>query len=112
MRLVSTAALSGAALSCLVADGARAGTIDVTDAEVPNNETITISNADPVLSVTAYTGQIVHTTSIGILNVWCIDLYHDIASATSATSHTRSARSPRILMGAPCRIPRCPRWRG
>ena len=50
--------------------------VTVTNVAVPNNEIVTITA--PGLNVTAYTGRIQLTTSIGLLNVWCIDLYHDI----------------------------------
>ena len=55
---------------------AHADPITVTNVALPYNETVTITG--PGLNVTAYTGQIQLTTSIGLLDVWCIDLYHDI----------------------------------
>jgi hypothetical protein len=55
---------------------AHADPITVTNVALPYNETVTITG--PELNVTAYTGQIQLTTSIGLLDVWCIDLYHDI----------------------------------
>jgi PEP-CTERM motif len=60
----------------LAATQAHANPISVTSVALPYNETVTITA--PGLNVTAYTGQIELTTSIGLLDVWCIDLYHDI----------------------------------
>ncbi len=56
---------------------AHADPITVTNVALPYNETVTITGPGG-LNVTAYTGQIQLTTSIGLLDVWCIDLYHDI----------------------------------
>ena len=76
MRLSPVLPVAALALSGVMASQALAGPITVTDVAVPYNETVTITA--PGLDVTAYTGQIVLTTSVGVLDVWCIDLYHDI----------------------------------
>lgn len=47
----------------------------VTDVEMPYNDTLDLTA--PV-SVEAYVGQDVLTTSIGTIDAWCIDMYHDI----------------------------------
>jgi PEP-CTERM motif len=60
----------------LAATQAHASPITVTNVALPYNEIVTITA--PGLNVTAYTGQVELTTSIGLLDVWCIDLYHDI----------------------------------
>jgi len=55
---------------------AVADPITVTDVEVPLNEIITLNT--PV-SVTAYVGQIVLTTTTdATIDAWCVDLYHDV----------------------------------
>jgi len=76
MRLSPVLPVAALVLSGVMASQALAGPITVTDVAVPYNETVTITA--PGLDVTAYTGQIVLTTSVGVLDVWCIDLYHDI----------------------------------
>lgn len=68
------AAVTG--LSALASSQVHASPITVTSVAVPYNETVTIT--EPGLDVTAYTGQIELTTSAGLLDVWCIDVYHDI----------------------------------
>ena len=75
-----TLAVAAAAIGLtglMASSQAHANNIDVTSVAVPYNEIMTITA--PGLSVTAYTGQIGLTTSIGPLDVWCIDLYHDIS---------------------------------
>jgi hypothetical protein len=76
MRRISVAI---AAVSLALGAHARQAVADpiiVTDVEVALNEIITLDN--PV-SVTAYVGQIILTTTAGAtIDAWCIDLYHDV----------------------------------
>ena len=79
MRLATlslAAAAIGGFFGLASSSKAHADPITVTNVALPYNETVTITG--PELNVTAYTGQIQLTTSIGLLDVWCIDLYHDI----------------------------------
>ncbi|HTQ32593.1 MAG TPA: PEP-CTERM sorting domain-containing protein [Stellaceae bacterium] len=64
---------------------AAADPIIVTDVEVPLREIITLNT--PV-SVSAYVGQIVLTTTTGaIIPAWCIDLYHDVGVGGGQNLH-------------------------
>jgi len=73
--LALTAAAFGLVLG-LQATPASAGTnITIYDVEVNPAETASVLT--PVASTFGY-GQIVLTTSVGIVDAWCIDLYHDI----------------------------------
>ena len=72
--ILSLAALTGAA-SLALATPALAGPFTVSDIELPYNDTLTINGPSP--SGTFLVGQQVLTTSIGTLDAWCIDIYHD-----------------------------------
>ena len=76
LAILSLVAAAIGGFSGLASSQAHAAPITVTGVALPYNETVTITA--PGLNVTAYTGQIELTTSIGLLDVWCIDLYHDI----------------------------------
>ena len=69
-----TAAALGAFLG-LQATPASATPFTIYDVEVNPSETATVLT--PVPSTFGY-GQIVLTTSVGIVDAWCIDLYHNI----------------------------------
>lgn len=85
MRNALFAALAGLSF----ATPAFAG-ITVTDIELPHQDTLTINSP---ISGSGYIGQQVLTTSIGTIDAWCIDLFHDdyvgggqnLAFTTSAT---------------------------
>ncbi|WP_428493588.1 PEP-CTERM sorting domain-containing protein [Rhodopila sp.] len=71
--ILGLAALSGA-VSLALATPAMAGPFTVNDIELPYNDTLTINGP---ASGTGYIGQQVLTTSIGTIDAWCIDIYHD-----------------------------------
>jgi hypothetical protein len=73
---LSVAAAAIGFTGLMASSQAHAAPITITNVALPYNETVTITG--PGLNVTAYTGQIELTTSIGLLDVWCIDAYHDI----------------------------------
>ena len=82
---MSRALLAAAVAACAaVASPAFASPITVTDVEVPLAEVVTISN--PV-QVSGYAGQIVLTTSAGVLDAWCIDVFHDVNVGTTDLSY-------------------------
>jgi hypothetical protein len=71
MRNVLSLAMIGA---FALASPALAENFTVTDIELPYQDTLTLDA--PVL-VTAYVGRQVLTTNVGIIDAWCIDLFHD-----------------------------------
>src|ERR1700722_8263465 len=58
------------------ASPALAGNFTVTDIKLPYQDTLTITNP---INVTGYIGRQVLTTNLGIIDAWCIDLFHDDA---------------------------------
>lgn len=66
--------LSLAAAAALLATPAFAS-FTVTNVEMPYNDLLTIANPNVG---EGYIGQDVLTTSVGTIDAWCIDLYHDI----------------------------------
>jgi hypothetical protein len=73
--IASRALACGLLFTGMAAMPAVALPVTVTDVGVNQPQIITITG--PV-DVTAYVGQIVLTTSLGTLAVWCIDVFHDI----------------------------------
>ncbi len=71
--LLALAALSGAATLAL-ATPASADPFTITDIELPYNDLLTINS--PAFGQ-GYVGQQVLTTSLGTIDAWCIDLFHD-----------------------------------
>ncbi|WP_428537160.1 PEP-CTERM sorting domain-containing protein [Rhodopila sp.] len=71
--ILGLAALTGA-VSLALATPAMAGPFTINDIELPYNDILTINGPT---SGTAYVGQQVLTTSIGTIDAWCIDIYHD-----------------------------------
>jgi hypothetical protein len=69
---------------------AAATPFTVTNVDVNLPEIITLNT--PV-SVTAYVGQVVLTTTIGTFNVWCIDVYHDIGLGAQDLPYTTGSIS-------------------
>jgi hypothetical protein len=69
---------------------AAATPFTVTNVGVNLPEIITLNM--PV-SVTAYVGQVVLTTTIGTFNVWCIDVYHDIGLGAQNLAYTTGSIS-------------------
>jgi PEP-CTERM motif len=65
----------GLILTTMAVMPAMAVPLTITNVAVNLPETITL---DTPVSITAYVGQVVLTTSLGIFNVWCIDVFHDI----------------------------------
>ncbi|HEX3348559.1 MAG TPA: PEP-CTERM sorting domain-containing protein [Acetobacteraceae bacterium] len=74
-RPLAASVLAAVFLALASAGPSIAAPITVTDVEVPLNEVITLET--PV-SGAAYVGQIVLTTSAGVIDAWCIDLSHDV----------------------------------
>ena len=72
--ILSLAALTGV-VSLALATPAMAGPFTVYDIELPLNNTLTING--PATPGSFYVGQQVLTTSIGTIDAWCIDIYHD-----------------------------------
>lgn len=72
--ILNLAALAGVA-SLALATPAMAGPFTVYDIELPLNDTLTING--PSAPGSLYVGQQVLTTSIGTIDAWCIDIYHD-----------------------------------
>lgn len=72
--LPKLAALAGA-VSLALATPAVAGPFTIYDIELPLNNTLTING--PSAPGSFYVGQQVLTTSIGTIDAWCIDIYHD-----------------------------------
>lgn len=86
MRNMLSLAMIGA---FALASPAIAENFTVTDIELPYQDTLTI-NA-PV-SVTGEVGQQVLTTNLGIIDAWCIDLFHDdSAGAGQSVGFTTSS---------------------
>jgi hypothetical protein len=81
--MLTATALVGASF---LATPAFAG-LTITDIQLPYNDTLTITS--PV-SVTAYVGQQVLTTSIGIIDAWCIDAFHDDSVGIQSTAFAES----------------------
>jgi hypothetical protein len=73
-----------------LATPAAATPFTVTNVNVNLPEIITLNT--PV-SVTAYVGQAELTTTIGTLNVWCIDVYHDIELGAGDLPYTTGSIS-------------------
>jgi len=71
--ILTLAALAGAATLAL-ATPASADPFTITDIELPYNDLLTINS--PVFGQ-GYVGQQVLTTSLGTIDAWCIDLFHD-----------------------------------
>ncbi|WP_158933315.1 PEP-CTERM sorting domain-containing protein [Acidisphaera sp. S103] len=69
---------------------AAATPFTVTNVDVNLPEIITLNTPVPV---TAYVGQLVLTTTIGTLNVWCIDVYHDIGLGAQDLPYTTGSIS-------------------
>lgn len=80
----------GLILGALAATPAAAEPFTVTNVAVNLPEIITL---DTPVSVTAYVGQTVLTTSIGTYNVWCIDVFHDIGIGAQDLPYTTGAIS-------------------
>ena len=76
MKRLLLSATAAAFAAALLSTSALAAPFTVTDVEMPKTDTLTITG--PVSPITAYVGQFVLTTSVGIVPAWCIDLYHDI----------------------------------
>jgi len=72
--ILGLAALTGA-VSLALATPAMAGPFTIYDIELPLNDTLTING--PSAAGSFYVGQQVLTTSIGTIDAWCIDIYHD-----------------------------------
>lgn len=72
--ILGLAALTGA-VSLALATPAMAGPFTISDIELPYNDTLTING--PSAPASFYVGQQVLTTSIGTIDAWCIDIYHD-----------------------------------
>jgi hypothetical protein len=73
-----------------LATPAAATPFTVTNVDVNLPEIITLNT--PV-SVTAYVGQVVLTTTIGPFNVWCIDVFHDIGLGAQDLPYTTGSIS-------------------
>jgi hypothetical protein len=87
-KFSSHIAVYGLLLTGLAAMPALATPLTVTNVAVNLPEIITL---DTPVSVTAYVGQVVLTTTIGVLNVWCIDVYHDISLGAQNLPYTTGA---------------------
>lgn len=69
------AIISALTLGLFTAGPATATPFNVYDVEINDGETVTLST--PISDTFAF-GQIVLTTSVGTIDAWCIDLFHDI----------------------------------
>jgi PEP-CTERM motif len=87
-QITSRAVVYGLLMTGLAAVPAVATPLTVTNVAVNLSETITL---DTPVSVTAYVGQVVLTTTIGVLDVWCIDVYHDINLGAQDLAYTTGA---------------------
>jgi hypothetical protein len=87
-NLVSRAIACGVLLSGLAAVPALAEPITITDVELNNPEIVTI-NA-PV-SLEAYAGQLLLTTTAGTIAAWCIDVFHDVNLGAQTLAYTTGA---------------------
>jgi hypothetical protein len=74
MRLSVLSAIALVAGSSFAAP-AFATNFTIYDIELPYNEILTITS--PLNNVQGYVGQQVLTTSVGTIDAWCIDLFHD-----------------------------------
>jgi hypothetical protein len=81
----------------------------VTDIELPYHDTLTVTAP---ISATGYIGRQVLTTSIGVIDAWCIDLFHDDAVGggqnlpfttstllTDGSGHTLSSATIGLIAG-------------
>ena len=87
------AAAAFVSVAMAVSTPASAGPIDVTYVGIPYGDygDVSLTGGLPAADMTDlyFTGQIVLTTNDGTLDVWCIDLFHDIY--VGAGSYTYSA---------------------
>jgi len=84
---IATAGLVGA---LALAQPACASTINVTNVQVPYSEGVTLHGGIFGLGTlgVGIAGEIVLTTNIGILNTWCVDLFHTIYLGGTYTYQT------------------------
>jgi hypothetical protein len=89
-KLISKAACTSVLLGSLAVMPAMAAPITVTNVAMTDPEIITLDTPVPV---EAYVGQIVLTTSAGIYDAWCIDVYHDISLGAQNLPYTTGSIS-------------------
>jgi PEP-CTERM motif len=81
-------AIYGLLLTGFAAAPAVATPFTVTNVALDLPEIITLDTPVPV---DAYVGQVVLTTTIGVFDVWCIDIYHDISLGAQDLAYTTGA---------------------